>query len=239
MKSREQAYMVITMARLLRDGEIVFHGVASPVPMLATLFAQKAHAPKLTYLNITGSINPHPSQLPQSTVDPKLLKGTSALFTMQESFDLAAKGRLDTVFLSGVQIDRGASINMSTIGSGDPPKVRLPGGAGSAFLAQKAHRVLMWRTKHDTQTFIEKVPFCTATPLGEVYVVTPLGLFRKNEGELMLEGLYPFTTLEEVKAHTGWKVTVSPTFQMIPEITSDDYKLLDKLDPTEALNIEF
>ncbi|MCQ3980815.1 MAG: CoA-transferase, partial [Anaerolineae bacterium] len=46
----------IALARLLRDGETVFHGVASPVPMVAILLAKRLHAPNLVYLNITGSI---------------------------------------------------------------------------------------------------------------------------------------------------------------------------------------
>lgn len=239
MKSREQAYMVVTMARLLKDGETAFHGVASPVPMLAMLLAQATHAPNLTYLNITGSVNPHPKLLPHSTVDGRLLKGTASLFPMSEAFDLAAKGRLDTVFLSGIQIDRAANLNMSAVGPFTNPKVRLPGGAGSAFLAQTAQRVLMWRTKHDTRSFVEKVSFITAAARGDVYVVTPLGLLRRVDGELMVESVYPFTTLEEVKANTGWEIKVSPSYRPIPELSPEEIEWLEKLDPADAVAIEF
>src|SRR5215213_7005604 len=94
--------MVVSMARLLRDGETVFHGVASPLPMVAILLAKRLHAPNLVYLNITGSIDPRPDRLPVSTVDPSLLRGTRALVTLTDLFDLSARGRLDTAFLSGV-----------------------------------------------------------------------------------------------------------------------------------------
>ncbi|MHB1652007.1 MAG: CoA-transferase subunit beta [Desulfitobacteriaceae bacterium] len=237
--SQQQAYMVISMARLLKDGETVFHGVASPVPMLATLFAQATHAPNLTYLNISSSINPRPDSLPHSTVDSKLLMGTSSLFPMSESFDLAAKGRLDSVFLSGIQIDRQGSINMSSIGPFNKPKVRLPGGAGSAFLAQKAQRVLLWRTKHDIRSFVERVSFCTATPALEVYVVTPLCVFHRINSELVVESIHPYSSIDEVKQNTGWEVTLSPTLQVTPVLTEEDWQLLQKLDPSNALAIEF
>src|SRR3712207_6200442 len=132
--------MAVAMARLLRDGETVFHGVASPLPMVAILLAKRLHAPNLVYLNISGSIDPRPDRLPVSTVDPTLLRGTRALVTLTDLFDLSARGRLDTAFLSGVQIDGQGRINLSAIGPYAYPDVRLPGGAGSATLMPKIGR---------------------------------------------------------------------------------------------------
>src|SRR4051812_44662120 len=106
-------WMAVAMARLLRDGERVFHGVASPLPLTAILLAKRLHAPRLVYLNITGSVDPAPAVLPKSTVDPALLRGTTTLVTLAELFDLSARGGLDTAFLSGVQIDGAGRINMS------------------------------------------------------------------------------------------------------------------------------
>ena len=97
--------MAVAMARLLAPGETVFHGVASPLPMVATLLAKRLYAPDLIYLNITGVDRPRPESLPVSTVDPALLAGTRSLVTLADLFDLSARGRLDVAFLSGVQID--------------------------------------------------------------------------------------------------------------------------------------
>jgi glutaconate CoA-transferase subunit B len=171
--------MAVTLSRLLRDGELAFHGVASPLPMVAILLAKRTHAPNLVYLNITGSIDPTPSHLPRSTVDPILLEGSRSLITLADAFDLSARGELDTVFLSGVQIDAQGKINMSAIGDYAHPKVRLPGGAGSAFLMSTANRIILWRTRHDPRTFVEKLPFVTGA--GNVdRVVTPLCVFRRQ-----------------------------------------------------------
>src|SRR3982074_2638720 len=126
--------MVVAMARLLRNGERVFHGVASPLPMVAILLAQCLHAPDLMYINITGGVNPLPESLPQTTVDPRLTHGSHVILRLADIFDMSARGDLDTAFLSGVQIDGQGRINMSVIGPYDHPKVRLPGGAGSAAI---------------------------------------------------------------------------------------------------------
>src|SRR2546430_5109989 len=93
--SQEQAdLMAVAMARLLRNGETVFHGVASPLPMVAILLAKRLHAPELVYLNITGSTDPQPERLPRSTVDPALFAHNRSRVTLTDLFDLCARGKL-------------------------------------------------------------------------------------------------------------------------------------------------
>lgn len=232
------AMMAVAMARLLRDGETVFHGVASPLPMVATLLAQHLQAPNLVYLNISGSIDPKPARLPLSTVDPALLRGTRALVTLTDLFDLAARGRLDVAFLSGVQIDGGGRINMSVIGDFARPTVRLPGGAGSAALMPSARRVILWRTKHDPRTFVERLDFVTAA--GNVtHVVTPLCVFVRHEGRLVVESVHPGVTPGEVRAATGFAVDVGPETLVTPEPTALEWAALTEVDGDGVRASEF
>ena len=230
--------MVVSLSRLLKDGEVVFHGVASPIPAVAVLLAKRTHAPNLVYLNITGSVDPAPDRIPESTVDPLLLLGTAGYFSLADAFDLAARGKVDTAFLSGVQIDRHGRINMSAIGNYASPKVRLPGGAGSAFLMETAGRVLLWRTRHDKKTFVDRVSFVTAA--GRVsHVVTPLCIFSMVDGELTVESIHPHTTPEEVKNSTGFPVNVdeSTPYTLLP--TGAELEALEKIDPEKTWMIEF
>ena len=229
--------MAVAMARLLRDGETVFHGVASPLPMVATLLAQRSHAPNLIYLNITGSVNPRPGRLPVSTVDPALLAGTRALVTLTDLFDLAARGRLDVAFLSGVQIDGAGRINMSVIGDFARPKVRLPGGAGSAALMPAARRVILWRTKHDPRTFVERLDFVTAA--GNVdRVVTPLCVFRRIGGRLQVESVHPTSSAGEVVERTGFSLRPAEQWPTTPPPSEDELRALAELDPDNLRRLE-
>jgi glutaconate CoA-transferase subunit B len=181
--------MAIAMSRLLRDGERVMHGVASPLPMVAILLAKSLHAPNLVYLNITGGVDPSPAHLPTSTVDPALLAGVRSLVTLTDVFDMSARGMLDTAFLGGAQIDAHGRINLSVIGSFKRPRVRLPGGAGSGALMPTARRTILWRTRHDPRTFVERLSFVTAA--GNVdRVVTPLCVFRRIDGRLQIESIH-------------------------------------------------
>ena len=230
--------MAVALARLLRSGETVFHGVASPLPMVATLLAKRLHAPDLVYLSIAGSIDPQPQHLPVSTVDPALLQGTRSLVTLADLFDLSARGRLDVAFLSGVQIDGAGRINMSAIGPFAHPKVRLPGGAGSAMLMPTAKRVILWRTRHDPRTFAEHLDFVTAA--GNVdRVVTPLGIFVRRDGRLQVESLHPGVTPEEFRAVTGFPIEVGPETPVTPPPTAEELAALREVDPDGIGQSEF
>ena len=58
-------------------------------------------------------------------------------------------GRPDQLFfLSGARIDGQGNINLMAVGAYDQPKVRLPGGAGSAILAYVVERVVLFKTEH-------------------------------------------------------------------------------------------
>jgi len=230
--------MAVSLARLLQNGETVFHGVASPLPMVAVLLAKKLHAPDLVYLNITGSVDPQPQCLPESTVDPVLLAGTASLFELQDVFDLAARGRLDTAFLSGIQIDRRGCINMSAVGPYNKPKVRLPGGAGSAFLMETARRVILWRTKHDPRTFVEQVSFATAC--GRVdRVVTPLAVFRLGPQGLQVESIHPYADPAMVRRETGFPVDIDESTPVTPSPTGEEIAALAAVDPAKVRLFEF
>jgi glutaconate CoA-transferase subunit B len=230
--------MAVSLARLLHPGETVFHGVASPLPMVATLMAKRLYAPSLIYLNITGGVDAQPDHLPVSTVDPALLRGTRSLVTLADLFDLSARGRLDVAFLSGVQIDGQGRINMSAIGDFAHPKVRLPGGAGSAMLMPTAKRVILWRTKHDPRVFVDQLDFVTGA--GNVdRVVTPLGIFVRRDGQLKVESLHPGVTPEMMRDATGFQVEVGPETPETRPPSAEELAVLREIDPGGVVRSEF
>ncbi|HLN65432.1 MAG TPA: CoA-transferase [Symbiobacteriaceae bacterium] len=231
--------MACAISRLLRDREVVFFGLASPLVMVSTLLAKGTHAPNLTFLSIPGSVDAVLDELPSSTVDSALLKGSKAIFPLSDIFDLSARGRLDTAFLSGVQIDRHGRINMSAIGPHEKPKVRLPGGAGSALLLPTARRSVLWRTRHDARTFVGQLDFVTAAGNVE-WVITPLCLFRRTEqGVLDVHSIHPGVTPEQVAKATGFPVTVGPDTPVTPAPTAAELEALSRIDPQNVRASEF
>ena len=125
--------MAVELARLIRNGDRVFHGVSSHLPMIAVLLARHTHAPDAVHLNIPGGVNPEePALRSWTSAGDELWETAAAGFPLMDVFDLSMRGGLDLAFLSGVQFDREGRVNASVIGDYRRPKVRLPGGAGSA-----------------------------------------------------------------------------------------------------------
>ena len=230
--------MVTAIARLMNDGETVFHGVSSPVPMAAVKLAKKLHAPEMVYLNIPGGVDGKPSgMLNTSTAGADLLDRSPAYFPLMEIFDLSMRGRLDVAFLSGVQFDPYGNVNASVIGDYAKPKVRLPGGAGSAVLIPTAKKPIIWRTVHNKRTFVEKCDFNTTR--GNLYrIVTPLCMFRMEGGRLVLDAVFPYSSVEEVKANTGFEV-ICNNVRIEPEPTSEELRILRTVDPKKNRVMEF
>ena len=161
----------------------------------------------------------------------------NVIFKLIDIFDMSARGDLDTAFLGGVQIDAQGRINMSVIGPYDHPKVRLPGGAGSAAILPTAKRTILWRTKHDPRTFVEKLSFVTAG--GNVdRVVTPLCIFVKRNDHLQLESIHPYSSPEEVKQQTGFPVETEGV-PITPAPTSEELAALTEVDPNRVRLVEF
>ncbi len=227
--------MIVTMARLLRDADNAFMGVASNLPFFAIWLAKKIYNPSLTWLNIPGRVNPNPPSPPRSTVDFRLANEGRASMTLAEIFDMSARGELDVAFLSGVQIDKYGNFNLSHISDGERVKVQFTGGAGSALLCANTRRIVFWRTRHDKRSLVDKCSVNTAT--GNVQnVVTPIAAFKKEDGILVLDGVCPYSSYEEVAENTGFRVSPAPT--MSPP-TGDELKLLREFDPEGIREIEF
>ncbi len=227
--------MIVTMARLLKDAENVFMGVASNLPFFAIWLARKLYNPNLTWLNIPGGVNPNPSFPPRTTVHFQLAKEKRASITLAEIFDMSARGELDVAFLSGVQIDRQGNFNLSHIAEGGRIKAQFTGGAGSALIYPNTRRVILWRTRHDRRTFIDKCPIVTAS--GNVYrVVTPIAVFRKENGNLVLDTIHPYSSYEEIREKTGFPVSPAP-FTTPP--TKEEINLIREFDPEGVREIEF
>jgi glutaconate CoA-transferase, subunit B len=230
--------MVIAMARLLRNGEIAFHGVNSILPMVAIGVAKRVHAPSLVYLNIAGGVDPRPRQATASSTDPELTRDSPVLLSNEDFYDLCARGGIDTVFLSAVQIDAEGRTNVSAIGPHERPKVRLPGGGGAAMIMPTARRVILWRTQHSPRVFVERLDFVTAA--GNVErVVTPLCLFQRRGGRLGVEALMPGVRPEEVRSATGFKLAEDEVWPELEPPRADELAALEAIDPAGVRALEF
>lgn len=230
--------MAVAMARCLRDGEVVFHGVSSILPMLAIHVARRTHAPHLVHLNIGGGVGTEPEVLPKSSCDPALLRGTAAIVDNVDFYQFVMRGGIDATFLGFVQMDAAGRTNSSALGDPAKPKVRLPGGGGAAVILPTARRVIMWRTQHTPRVFVDRLDFVTAT--GNVdRVVTPLGVLVRRDGRLHLEQVFPYSTVEEIRRNTGFALPDGPEPPPAPSPSTAELAAIASLDPDRVRDLEF
>jgi glutaconate CoA-transferase subunit B len=228
--------MIVTIADRLRDGEAVATGLNSHIPIMAVAVAKIVHGKKLRLLTVAEAHEPVPEsvRLTYSTGDPSWAE-LGTVLPMIETFDLVQQGKLDVMFLGPLQIDADTNFNLSVIGPYERPKVRLTGGAASAFIAPLVKRLFLWKTKHTKRDLVERVDFVTATARNsknEVYLFTDLCVFRfdRSAGAWTLEALHPWADLETVKENTGFRFLVgNPSRTRSPG--EEEKELILRMDP--------
>lgn len=231
--------MLVAMARAVRDGEVVGQGVNSVLPSLAIALAKRTHAPRAISVNISGGLNVVPQPVPDSSAAPQWTEGSPVILANADFYDLVLGGRVDTFFASGAQIDGRGRINLSVIGPHDRPRVRLPGAGGLPVIFQAVRRVVLWRAKHTPRIFVRDVDFVSAA--GNVdQVITPLCIFRMEDGRLRLQALFPGVDLDEVRARTGFPVEpASGGVQIVDPPAPDELRALEELDPGRHRDLDF
>ena len=259
--------MIYQVARTIQDGELVFHGYGSPVPALAMLLAKRTHAPRMVHIEgATYGVNPDPPFLPPTSNDWSLSRGSVMAIGITDLFDIAARGDMGRMFLSGVQVDRYGNLNVTAIGSPDAPKVKLPGSGGGCNLSGDVQHVTIWTTGHRAPVnkagkrqfrFVKQIDFIssighvardgtTRTALGlrgggPEWVVTELGVFDFDPGThvLRLRALYPDTTVQDVLDNTEFEPVIAPDVHIVPLPTPEDVALIRRFDPLHTHEREF
>lgn len=227
------------MARQLRDGDIAYTGLASVPAVLAVALARHWGI-NTWFINVAEIYEPRDFVItPSSGGDPySLINGRGGFVISLDAFDLARRGQLDVMFFSAAQVDRRGNMNLSVIGSYEKPRVRLPGGAAAAYLYRRARRIVMWLREHSRRTLVERVDFITApgppTKQGpRLTICTPKAMFEFDHelGELVLTGLFPGISVDEVINNMAFKPRVRETLSVLEPVTQDELQFLNKLDP--------
>ena len=241
--------MVVEAARHIHDGDVVMVGTG--LPMAASLFAQRSHAPNMCFVVETGPVAPEVIPTPSSVSDPRLMHRALRLGSLLESLGgILHRGLVDVGFLSGAQIDQFANINSTAIGDYRRPKVRLPGSGGANDIASHSKRLLII-VRHEKRRFPARCDFITSpgyidgpegsakaglpVPYPEITVITNLAVMDidKSEGRLRTTKLMPGVSHDDVLENTGFDPTPPDEPGQVAPPTPDELRLLrEEVDPS-------
>jgi acyl CoA:acetate/3-ketoacid CoA transferase beta subunit len=234
-------------AGLLEDGKSVFVGTG--LPMIATMLAQRTHAPNLLVIFEAGGIGPQMPVLPISVGDSRTFYRAVAASSMHDVMSASQSGYLDYGFLGAAQIDRYGNLNTTIIGEWERPKVRLPGSGGANDVGS-----LCWRTiivmRQDKRRFVEQLDFLT-TPgyldgpgareraglpadTGPYRVITQLGLygFDEQSRRMTLLATHPGITVEDIRANSGFELIIPDEVGTTEPPSPEVRGILREIDPT-------
>jgi glutaconate CoA-transferase subunit B len=235
-------------ASVLEDEKSVFVGTG--LPIIASMLAQKTHAPRLLILFEAGGIGPLLPELPISVGESRTFyKGISAS-TMHDVMSLSQAGYADYGFLGAAQIDIYGNINTTVIGDHDLPAVRLPGSGGANDAGSFSQRLVIIIANQSKRTFVNKVDFLT-TPgyldgpgsreraglprgSGPYRVITQLGVYGFDEKtkKLKLVSLHPGASLEGIRENSSFDILIPDNVERSPEPGAEDLRLLrQEIDP--------
>jgi glutaconate CoA-transferase subunit B len=241
--------MTIAAARALRDDDICFVGIG--LPSAACNLARLTHAPRLTLIYESGTIETKPTVLPLSIGDGELCETALTTVPVLEMFQYWLQGgRITVGFLGGAQIDRFGNINSTVIGPYDTPKVRLPGSGGATEIATGCQRIYIVM-RHNPRAFVKALDFMTSlghgatgrerrslgiATEGPALVVTDLCTMTPDQEtkELEVVSLHPRVTREKIREATGWEVRFAPRVDETPAPTARELDALRDLNARTA-----
>lgn len=236
--------MSVTAARALNNDMTCFVGIG--LPSEAANLARLTHAPDVTLIYESGTLQTQPDVLPLSIGDGELCSSALNTVSVPEMFRYWLQGgHISVGFLGTAQVDRYANLNTTLIGDYRAPKVRLPGGGGAPEIATNAHEVFI-TVKHSKRTFVQDVDFITTVGFGRdgkardgvpnigkgpTVVITDLCILKPDPStkELIVTSLHPGVSREQVVEATGWEIQFAGDLAITPAPTEQELTVLREL----------
>ncbi len=238
IKPRPTDFMIKCMAELINNGEVVYHGLASQIPVLSMLLAREVSGKDFIWLSVTEAYMPLSETVKfyLSSGDPFSEKYSVGVVPTYEVFDLAAQGKIDLMFFGAAQIDENGNTNLSVIGSYEKPKVRLPGGAATAYLFPLVKKIVVW-AHHDKRTLVRKVDFITGQGWLRIknrlklLLCTNKGLIEYTDKGPLLKVIFENEDIKDITENADMRINVSDELYYLKAPNKKEMKVIQYHDP--------
>ena len=239
----------VCISRQIKDGDVVAVGLATPLAAVGALLAQRTHAPAIYLASAIGQCfcRAGPRLELQGAEGSWLAHSMGSFGFVQAAADFLPAVRPLEFFRPG-QIDpRGNFNNLAIGGDLKRPRLRMPGSGGIPDVTVLLERIHLYVPRHSKVTFVPRLDVLSGlghSPrrrfgAGPVYLVSDLGQFDFEGGELTLTHLHPGVSIEEVRARTGFELRVSAQLGKSEPPSDRELGLLrDEIDPLGLRRLE-
>jgi acyl CoA:acetate/3-ketoacid CoA transferase beta subunit len=245
----QKELMTVVAARALRDGERVLAGTG--IPQVAATLAKYTHAPNLVILVENGYAGAQPVHPFVGTSDNRALYRSTIFTTFLDMNGMVLhRGKVDTGFLTGMEVDMYGNLNLTVIPSWEAATVRPSGGGGANDIASLSDRILVIM-RHEKRKFTPRVAHLTCPGYidgprgrekaglrgkGTEFVFSTLAVlgFDDETKRMKLVTLHPGVTLDEVKANTGFELIIPSRVPTTEPPTVEEQKLIREVIDTSG-----
>lgn len=241
--------LAVCIARQVSDGELLAHGLATPLVAAGYILAKRTHAPNALFASAIGQgLVQDWAPLGLATAEALWLGRALA----HASFVSIAADLLHTYapkeFFRPAQVDAAGNTNNLAIGRDHArPRLRLPGSGGVPDVSVFSERIYLYVPRHSRAIFAPRVDWVSGLghdPArqrghGPRYLVSDLGQFDWADGRMRLITLHPGVTVAQVRAKTGFELAIAPDLRETPPPTAEDLRLLrEEIDPLGVRRLE-
>jgi acyl CoA:acetate/3-ketoacid CoA transferase beta subunit len=241
--------MCVCISRQVVDGEILAQGLATPLVAAGYLLAWHTHAPNVYFASAIGqSICRSGARIGLASAEALWLdKAISTFGFVRAATDLLPCIKPKEFFRPG-QVD--ARGNFNNIAFGEDyrrPRMRMPGSGGIPDVTTFLEGVYLYVPRHSRVTFVEKLDFKSGLGHEDVrtrgegarYLVSNLGEFDFEGGQMQLVRTFPGVSAERIQAKTGFHLKVSDDLQDTAPPTAEELRLLrEEIDPLGIRRLE-
>ncbi|MFB6850225.1 CoA-transferase subunit beta [Streptomyces sp. NPDC056373] len=240
-------YCAVACAEVWRHAGEVLAGPMGTVPTIGARLAKLTFAPDLMLTDGEALLI---GDVPALGARAQVVEGW---LPYRQHLALVATGRRHVMMGAG-QIDRHGNQNISCIGDWSRPARQLLGVRGAPINTLN-NPTSYWVPKHSPRVFVEQVDMVcgvgydraaeagpSATRFHHVpEVVSNLGVFdfATPDHSMRLRSLHPGVTIEQVRAATGFALTVPDEVPYTREPTTEELRLIrEAIDPAGARDRE-
>jgi glutaconate CoA-transferase subunit B len=241
----EREHVICQVARLVEDKFIYWVGGGGE-PLSTALLAKRTSAPNLQYLTEDGVVGPEavvPFDPLMTMISTRANYRALQWSTMNYAADIAHLGYVDYGILNTLQVDRFGNVNSTVVGKYEGGEGRRFGGPGGAdTIAALAWRTILM-TDQQKRKFVDRVDFISSPGFldgpgarekhglppntGPWRVYTPWAMFGyDSDCQMMLQGVSPFVTVEQVLAEMSFKPKIAPKLETLEVPTEGELLIL-------------
>lgn len=241
--------IAVCVARQVHDGDLLAHGLATPLVAAGYILAQRTHAPNAYFASAIG----------QGVVQgwaPLGVARAEALWlgkaVTNTSFVTLVADVLHTFapreFFRPAQVDPAGNFNNIAIGKNHArPRLRLPGSGGIPDVSVQSDGMYMYVPRHSRAVFVPELDWLSGMGhhadrkrgCGPHYLISDLGQFDWAHGRMRLVSYHSGVTVKRIQAKTGFELEIAPDLHETPPPSQEDIRLLrEEIDPLGVRRLE-